>query len=135
MKRKIVKCPYCGAYAMRRPASVVYGESALKGDGYLYVCSRWPACDAYVSAHLKSGQPMGTLANGDLRHLRILAHRALEGFQRRNRMEKWESYLWLQDRLGLTEEQTHIAMFSEYLCGQVIEVCREPGPGHKSAAA
>lgn len=130
MKRATVKCPYCGAHAMRRPASVVYGEAARVKEGYLYVCSRWPACDAYVSAHLKSGRPMGTLANGELRHKRILAHRALEGFRRHNHMEKWEAYRWLQAKLGLGQEQAHIAMFSEYRCGQVVDLCREPEPVH-----
>lgn len=134
MKREIVKCPYCGAYAMKRPASVVYGEVARVKNGYLYVCSRWPACDAYVSAHRKSGRPMGTLANGDLRHKRIMAHKALEEFRRRHHMEKWEAYLWLQARLGLGKEQTHIAKFSDFLCEQVIEVCTIQATEGKKAA-
>mgnify|MGYP002508141294 CR=1 FL=1 len=33
----------------------------------------WPSCDAYVSAHRKDRRPMGTLANSELRHKRILA--------------------------------------------------------------
>jgi len=135
MKREIVKCPYCGAYAMRRPASVVYGDAARTENGYLFVCSRWPACDAYVSAHLKSGRPMGTLANGDLRHKRILAHKALDEFRKRRHIEKWEAYLWLQSKLGLGKEQTHIAMFSEYRCDQVIALCKEPESGRKASAA
>ena len=37
--------------------------------------------------------PMGTLANGDLRHKRILAHRALKKLQQDCHMEKWEVYI------------------------------------------
>ena len=52
--------------------------------------------------------PMGTLANGDLRHKRILAHRALKKLQQDCHMEKWEVYIWLQAKLGLDAHQTHI---------------------------
>ena len=67
---------------------------------------------------------MGTLANGDLRHKRILAHRALEQLQQSRHMEKWEVYIWLQAKLGLDERQTHIGPFSEWMCDAVVRLCR-----------
>ena len=84
IKRKPIqiKCPYCGAKAVLRPASYVYGASLTEKGRHLYLCSNWPACDAYVSAHKSTLLPMGTLANGTLRHKRILAHRALDELQR-----------------------------------------------------
>ena len=92
---------------------------------YLYVCSRWPECDAYVAAHKASKRPMGTLANGNLRHKRILAHHALEEFQRAQHMEKWAVYLWLQGKLGLYEEQAHIGLFSGQMCDHVVSLCHQ----------
>lgn len=68
---------------------------------------------------------MGTLANSELRHKRILAHRALKSLEKQYKMEKRDVYIWLQSKLAFTEEQTHIAMFSEYLCDQVITLCRQ----------
>ena len=68
---------------------------------------------------------MGTLANGDLRHQRILAHRALQQLQHDCHMEKWEVYIWLQAKLGLDEQQAHIGQFSEYMCNQVISICQQ----------
>lgn len=62
MKRVNIKCPYCGARAFLRPASVVYGERAAPGSK-LYVCGNYPACDSYVAAHRTSQLPMGTLAD------------------------------------------------------------------------
>ena len=41
-----IKCPYCGRSAILRKASYVYKEKAL--DEYLYVCTGYPECDAYV---------------------------------------------------------------------------------------
>ena len=77
MKQARIHCPYCGSLAMLRPASAIHGLSDISAGTYLYVCRRWPACDAYVTADRRTKQPLGTLANGDLRHKRILAHHAL----------------------------------------------------------
>ena len=117
MKRPKIHCPYCGAKATLRPVSAVYGDRA-KTDGYVYVCDRYPACDSYVAAHRKSLLPMGTLANGDLRHKRILAHKAFNWLWESGLMTKWQAYLWMQARLGLSPDQAHIAKFGEYMCDQ-----------------
>jgi len=80
---------------------------------------------------------MGTLANGDLRHKRILAHRALEQLRQSRHMEKWEVYIWLQAKLGLDERQAHIGQFSEWMCDEVIRLCRQASapPAAGQAAA
>ena len=68
---------------------------------------------------------MGTLADGELRHKRILAHRAFNRLWQEGYMEKQAAYRWLQVQLGLPESMAHIAMFSEYLCDRVIALCGE----------
>lgn len=134
LKQKQIKCPYCHAHASLRPASLVYGSTPQTRGKFLYVCDRWPACNAYVSAHERTLLPMGTLANGDLRHKRILAHRALKKLQQDCHMEKWEVYIWLQAKLGLDAHQTHIGQFSEYMCEQVISLCQQ-APAYTSGRA
>ena len=134
LKQKQIKCPYCHAHASLRPASLVYGATPQARGKYLYVCDRWPVCNAYVSAHERTLLPMGTLANGDLRHKRILAHRALKKLQQDCQMEKWEVYIWLQAKLGLDARQTHIGQFSEYMCEQVISLCQQ-APAYTSGRA
>lgn len=135
MKKYQVSCPYCQSPALLRPASAVHGLSAMSRGSYLYVCSHWPECNAYVSAHKKNRRPMGTLANGSLRHKRILAHRALKELQVRRNMEKWAAYLWLQGKLNLPESQTHIGLFSEQMCDHVITLCRQHSGSAKHPAA
>lgn len=130
-----IHCPYCGAPAVCRSASAVYGTGTIDPKSYLYLCSNWPSCDAYVYAHKKDCRPMGTLANGTLRHKRILAHRALEKLRKERHMDKWAAYLWLQTRLGLDPNHAHIGMFSEQMCDHVISLCRTPAsPPRKTAA-
>lgn len=135
MKKYQINCPYCGAPAVCRPASTVYGNTLRQKGSYLYLCSRWPACDSYVTAHKRDRRPMGTLANGELRHKRILAHRALEKLRRERRMDRWAVYVWLQGKLKLEPEQAHIGMFSEQMCGQVISLCRESLKSDRMRAA
>lgn len=125
MKKYQIYCPYCGSPAVCRPAGTIHGSSVFEKGRYLYVCSHWPECDAYVAAHKKDRKPMGTLANGTLRHKRILAHHALEEFQASRHMEKWAAYIWLQGKLGLNESQTHIGLFSEQMCDRVVLLCRQ----------
>ena len=136
-QRTAVKCPYCHAHASLRPASIVYGENRRSHGKYLYLCDRWPACDAYVSAHSDTLLPMGTLADGNLRHKRILAHKALQQLCQSRRMKKWEAYVWLQAKLGLNAGQTHIGQFSDWMCDEVIRLCRQaslPSPTMQEAA-
>ena len=62
MKQTRIHCPYCGSLATLRPASAIHGLSDISAGTYLYVCRRWPACDAYVTADRRTKQPLGTLA-------------------------------------------------------------------------
>ena len=101
MKQTRIHCPYCGSLATLRPASAIHGLSDISAGTYLYVCRRWPACDAYVTADRRTKQPLGTLANGDLRHKRILAHHALHSVQAQLGMSRDQSYRWLQTQMGL----------------------------------
>ena len=121
MKRVNIKCPYCGSPAFLRPASVVH-ERTTPGEE-VYVCARYPACDAYVSAHRESRLPMGTLANKSLRNKRRQAHIAMARLWEQGLMPRKEAYRGLQIQLGLPESEAHIGRFSEYRCEQVIALC------------
>lgn len=132
MKRAYVKCPYCGAQAFLRPASVVRSHAAPGEE--VYVCARYPACDAYVSAHRESRLPMGTLADRSLRQQRRQAHIALNQLWEQGLMTRKEAYRWLQVQLGLPEAEAHIARFSEFRCQQVIDLCGRFTDACKKAA-
>ena len=68
---------------------------------------------------------MGTMADGQLRHKRILAHKALTAYQKATHTEKWAAYIWLEGKLGLDQQHTHIGMFSSEECDNVISICKQ----------
>ena len=123
MKRVNIKCPYCGSQAFLRPAAVVHGQEHSEPGTELYVCARYPACDAYVGAHRHNHMPMGTLTNKPLRRKRMAAHAAFNRLWQSGLMNKRAAYHWLQVQLGLPPEEAHIANFSEWRCDQVIRLC------------
>ena len=137
MKQKQIKCPYCHANASLRPASVVYGLNRRSQGKFLYLCDRRHAADSFEGSQPRLTRPWGSWANGDLRQRRICASRALEKLRQSRHMEKWEVYIWLQAKLGLDERQAHIGQFSEWMCDEVIRLCRQASapPAAGQAAA
>ena len=124
LKRVNIHCPNCGAKATLHPASYVYDNSRSAGS-YLYVCNRYPICNSYVAAHRSTLLPMGSLADAELRHKRIQAHRAFDRLWRSGLMSKKEAYQWMQTEFGLHEEQAHIAQFGTYMCDRLIHACEQ----------
>ena len=124
LKRVNIHCPNCGAKATLHPASYVYDNSRSAGS-YLYVCNRYPICNSYVAAHRSTLLPMGSLADAELRHKRIQAHRAFDRLWRSGLMSKKEAYQWIQAEFGLHEEQAHIAQFGTYMCDRLIHACEQ----------
>lgn len=125
MKNYQVQCPYCGSMAVLKPAAKLFGPKTRERNRFLYVCPNWPACDSYVMAHIDDLRPMGTMADGKLRHKRILAHKALSAYRKATHTEKWAAYIWLEGKLGLDQQHTHIGMFSSEECDKVISLCKQ----------
>ena len=106
-----------------RPASEIYHDA--KSDRKLYVCHNYPACNTYVAAHPNTDKPMGVPANGDLRNLRIQAHRKFDLIWKNGIMTREEAYRWFADSFGLSLRDAHIGMCSEYRCREMIRLCNE----------
>lgn len=116
-------CPHCGATAVIRQASEIYNDPARKDE--LYVCGNYPVCRSYVGMHAGTRIPLGTLANGDLRNLRIKAHRCFDQLWQSGIMTRNGAYHWLADSFGLSIRDAHIGRFGEYRCKMLIERCEQ----------
>lgn len=122
-KKRAMRCPYCGAPVVYRSAEGIYQEN--KKGAMLYVCSRYPECDAYVRVQPGTKLPLGTLANGDLRALRRQTHGQFDRLYKEGLMTKDGAYRWLGELLGLPQSQAHIGCLGEYNCRLVLEKSRE----------
>lgn len=78
MRKKEIKCPYCGSKAKLVHFYDIYGKDATHPERYAWACARFPQCDSYVSTIKGSTKPAGTLADAQLRHERIEAHRVIK---------------------------------------------------------
>lgn len=130
-KKRPIRCPVCGHVAVLRDASYVYGERSR--GGHLYVCSRYPQCDCYVTVDDATMQPRGTLADADLRHKRIEAHRVFDQVWKQRIMSRANAYKWIQDKFCLRADQAHIGNFSTYMCDELIRECQKALDNHRTA--
>ena len=113
-------CPYCGAVSILTDSKVVYGKSY----GMIYLCRNYPKCDAYVGVHKRTNEPLGRLANPELRHWKKAAHSAFDKVWESGRMSRAEAYKWLSDKLRIDPGECHIGMFDVGVCKSVVSVCK-----------
>lgn len=118
-----MRCPYCGSPVVYRSADGIYHDN--KYNTMLYVCSRYPACDAYVRVHAGTNIPVGSLANHELRSLRRTAHHYFDQLHQSGMMSKQDAYQWLADLVCAPLSEAHIGYLGEYYCKQVIEESRK----------
>ena len=118
-----MRCPYCRSPVIYHSADGIYREN--KNNTMLYVCSRYPECDAYVRVHAGTKLPVGSMADHKLRSLRRDAHRAFDRLHESGLMCKEDAYRWLADLICVPLAHAHIGHLNEYYCKQVIEKSTE----------
>lgn len=101
-------------------AKELFGERKATAARY-WVCR---PCDAWVACHPFSDEPMGRLANKELRRLRHEAHRVFDlVWQDRHKRSRYNAYSWLSLHLGKPRHLVHIGYFDEEDCRKTIEIC------------
>lgn len=113
-----VTCPYCNAEARLTTGDYIYPHRQDLAHRKFWVC--WP-CDAYVGTHKGTDQPLGTMANAELRKARRAAHDAFDPLWDRT-MARNQAYAWLANAMGLPKKETHIGMFDVDQCRRVVEL-------------
>jgi hypothetical protein len=124
-RRRILAGELCG-YCNKKPelvdGKVIYGNHTNYGK--FWHCS---SCDAYVGVHQGTDQPLGRLANKELRSLKKEAHMYFDNLWKvllhpgvTKNVARSEAYKWLSDKMGTPMAETHIGMFDEDQCRMVI---------------
>ena len=118
-----IRCPYCGSHAVLKSADGIYKDNSK--NMMLYVCSRYPKCDAYVRCHAGTTIPVGSMANHELRALRKTAHDYFDKLHKSGLMTKEDAYHWLAATVDAPMKHAHIGHLSEYYCKKVIDKSKE----------
>lgn len=111
----IPSCPYCGSKAKLVDSTVVYGRSY----GLIWDCR---PCDAYVGVHKGTTNPLGRLANKELRKWKIKAHAAFDPLWKSGTMTRSNAYAKLATALKMDTKKVHIGMFDVETCKRVVQV-------------
>lgn len=113
------RCPYCGSSVILKSADGIYHDNSR--NMMLYICSRYPKCDAYVRTHAGTKIPVGSMANHELRTLRKTAHYYFDQLYTSGYMTKDDAYYWLASIINAPLSHAHIGYLSDYYCKEVIE--------------
>ena len=118
-------CPYCSREAILVDGAMLYPGNSSIATKLFWSC---PSCDAHVGCHPGTTKPLGTLADANLRELRVRAHRLLDQLWKTETMTRTEAYAWLGGHMGLHPAHCHIGMFTLEQCQQVLEIMSQYSP-------
>lgn len=116
--RKIIMaeiCPYCDQKPKYVDSAEVYGKSY----GMIYLCK---PCGAWVGVHKGTRNPLGRLANKNLREWKIKAHDAFDPLWKNGFMSRKGAYVWLSNQLSIPYELSHIGYFGVQTCQRVVSL-------------
>ena len=84
--------------------------------GYRYICD---SCGAYVGCHPGTIEPLGILADEEMRNLRIRCHKAFDKRWDSNK-ERREQYGMLADSLGISSRECHFGMMDKAMLRKAL---------------
>ena len=132
-------CQYCGQQAVVVDGEQLYGSAKYRGRNFWVCkpCGAWTGCHGAGSYSSKTinnveyrnyrmGQePLGTLANAELRAIRQMCHQLFDDIWRERHVTRYYAYRALAYRLGIPIDDCHIAMFDTKQCEKMLQVIAE----------
>lgn len=122
-----VMCPYCGGKSALVGGNVIYPH---RPDLHMLKFWQCAPCDAYVGCHkpnprmgFDGTQPLGRLANAELRQAKSEAHDSFDWIWQDGHMKRKAAYAWLAKELGIPVERCHIGEFDVDMCQRVEDAC------------
>ena len=116
-----VKCGYCHREANRVGAEKIYPHRDDLLGKWFWECE---PCGAYVGCHPGTTNPLGRLANAELRKAKQSVHRALDPLWKSGRMKRKAAYALLADGLNIAPQNCHVGMFDVDACRAALNVLR-----------
>lgn len=110
-----VICPRCGKPAPWVENKEVYGRNY----GRSYMCYYCKDCDTYVGCHNNTRQPLGTMANKELRELRKKVHAKIDPMWNGDKFVRGKLYAFITNQLGY---QYHTGESNVETCNKILKM-------------
>lgn len=103
---------------------VVTGEEIYPAYRNLHhrLFHRCVKCGSYVGTHVKTGKPLGDVANAELRKLRMRVHAAFDPLWKQGFIARNEAYELLAKEMKIKRVDCHIGHFREQECQKALEI-------------
>jgi len=111
-------CGYCGRTATLIKGSKLYPHKENIKNSFYWICY---SCIAYVGCHKRTTNPLGNLANTNLRRYKARAHVYFDPLWRSNFMTRTEAYKKLAVKLNIPVDKCHFGLFTEDQCQIAID--------------
>lgn len=91
-------------------------------------------CEAYVGCHGNGWEPMGLLANLQLRRIRTKCHAVFDLRWKPttgkidheiSSAKRQKEYAWLAEKLGISVQECHFGLFNVEMCRKVLKILDE----------
>lgn len=115
-------CPYCQTRGVLIDSAELYHG---KSYGWAWNCPKCPR--VYVGCHKGTQEPLGRMANAELRQAKMDAHASFDRLWKRGMMSRSNAYRWLQRAMGM-DEPAHIGEFDLEQCRRAIALSRAYQP-------
>ena len=124
LDRAAVKCGYCHRDAKRVGAEKIYPHRPDLRGKWFWECE---PCGAYVGCHPATTNPLGRLANAELRKAKQSVHRVLDPLWKSGKMKRSAAYAMLAKGLNISPQNCHVGMFDVHTCQAAVAVLRTDG--------
>ncbi len=108
-----VICPYCKKEAPWVENKEKYG----KNYGKSYMCYYCKECDAYVGCHNNTRNPLGTMANKELREWRMKCHALIDPLWKYGKMTRSQMYRMLRKKF---RTEVHVGESDLEMCIEIV---------------
>jgi len=117
-------CPKCNQESELVTGLEIYPRRPDLYSKKFFRCSTHT--DMYVGTHVKTGEPLGILADAEHRFLKMKCHAEFDkhwleaGSDRGRRQLRLRCYSKLAGEMGLTVDKTHFGMFTKEQCSKAL---------------
>lgn len=114
-------CRYCQGTVIIANNSYIYNGTSYGDYPWIYVCT---SCKACIGMHPETDIPLGTLANAELRKVRMEVKNKFNPLWQGRKMSRTEAYQRLAKAMGISQSKCHFGMFDLKECYKAMSALR-----------